>query len=66
MGTRVGLILRLRAVVPLNLFRDQNLAAVSPNGNPFGVMARLACIKSPQTVCFWCRPSFILRPVDTW
>lgn len=33
---------------------------------PSGVIARLACINRPQTVCCWCRPSFILppRPVD--
>lgn len=52
-GTRVGLILRLSAAVPLNLERDQNFAAVSPRGKPSGVIAKLACIKSPQIACFW-------------
>jgi hypothetical protein len=47
-GTRVGLIFRLSAVVPLNLSRVQNLAAVSPSGRPSVEKARLACIMMPQ------------------
>ena len=50
----------------MNLARDQNLTAVSPSGSPSGVIAKLACIKSSQTVCFWGRLSFTLRPVDTF
>ena len=65
-GTRVGLIRRLSAAVPLNLVRDQNLAAVRPSGSPSGAIARLACIRSPQTACFLWRPSFSLRPADTF
>ncbi len=49
-GTRVGLILRLRAAVTLSLLRDQNFAAVSPSGMPSGVVAMLAW--SPQTARF--------------
>ena len=33
-GIRVGLILFLRAFVPLNFFRVQNLTAAIPSGNP--------------------------------
>src|SRR4051794_14912036 len=50
-GTRVGLIRRLSAFVPLNLARVQNLTAASPSGSPSVVTARLACISRPQTVC---------------
>ena len=55
-GTRVGLIRRLSAFVPLNLARVQNLIAASPNGSPSVVTARLACISKPQTVCILSRP----------
>jgi hypothetical protein len=33
-GTRVGLILRLSAAVPLNFFRVQNLTVAKPSGSP--------------------------------
>ena len=56
-GTRVGLILRSSAFVPLNLARVQNLTAASPSGSPSVVTARLACISEPQTVCILSRPS---------
>ena len=59
-GTRVGLIRFLRALVPLNLFRVQNLTAPRPSGKPSVVTARLACISSPQTVCIRMRPSLSL------
>ncbi|NUB05174.1 hypothetical protein FW320_03090 [Azospirillum sp. Vi22] len=57
MGTRVGLIFLLRAAVPLNLVRVQNLTAPSPRGRPSVVAARLACISNPHTVCMRNRPS---------
>lgn len=50
MGTRVGLILPLSAVVAQNRSLDQSLAAVSPSGKPYGVIARLTCISIPQIV----------------
>jgi len=56
-GTRVGLTRRFRALVPLNLDRDQKRAAAKPSGRPSGVTARLACISSPQMVCSRKRPS---------
>jgi hypothetical protein len=60
MGTRVGLTLRLSAALPLNFSRDQNLAVVSPSGNPSVVTAREACMSSPQTVCIRNRPALSL------
>src|SRR6266700_1836513 len=41
MGTRVGLILRFRALAPWNLSRLQNLMAASPSGRPSTVVTRL-------------------------
>ena len=68
-GMRVGLILFLRAFVPLNFFRAQNLTAAIPSGNPSVVTARLECISSPQTVCMRSRPdlslpllTFVVKP----
>ncbi len=55
-GTRVGLILRFSAAVPLNCWRDQNLMAAKPSGRPSIVTARLACMRRPQTVCILKRP----------
>ena len=49
-GTRVGLILRLSAFVPLNLSLVQNLIAVKLSESPSVVTARLECIRIPQTV----------------
>ncbi len=43
-GTRVGLTLRLRAFVPLNVCRDQNFTAASPSGRPSVVTASEACM----------------------
>ena len=40
----------LRALVPLNFLRVQNLTAVSPSGLPAVVTARLECINSPHLV----------------
>ena len=51
----------LRALVPLNFLRVQNLAAARPNGTPSVVTTKLECSKSPQTVRVVGRPSF-LRP----
>ena len=68
-GIRVGLILFLRAFVPLNFFRVQNLAAAIPSGNPSVVTVRLECINSPQSVCMRWRPdlslpllTFVVKP----
>ena len=63
-GTRVGLIFRFSAAVPLNLSRDQTFTAVRPSGSPSGVTARLACSSRPHSVCWRKRPSFSLRPVE--
>ncbi len=52
-GTRVGLILRSGAAVPLNFHRVQTFAAVTPSGTPSSVTARLVCRSRPQRV--WCR-----------
>jgi hypothetical protein len=62
MGTRVGLIFRLIAGVPVNVSRDQNFAAVRPSGKPSGVIARLPCNSIPQMTWRWWRPCFILCP----
>ena len=51
MGTRVGLILRLRAAVPSNVWRDQNFTAERPNGRPCVVTTSEACMSRPHTVC---------------
>ena len=68
-GTRVGLTFLLRALVPLNFFRVQNLAAAIPSGKPSVVAARLECINSPHTVCMRSRPdlslpllTFVVKP----
>src|SRR5215210_7913545 len=45
-GTRVELILRLSAAVPLNCCRDQNFTAERPRGRPSGVTTRDACMRS--------------------
>ena len=50
MGTRVGLIERLRALAPLNFERVQNLMAASPSGRPSVVTAKLECIRMPRMV----------------
>lgn len=62
-GTRVGLIFRFSAAVPLNLSRDQTFTAVRPNGSPSGLTARLACSSRPHSVCWRKRPSLSFRPV---
>lgn len=62
MGIRVGLIFFLRAAVPLNFFRVQNLTAANPSGTPSIVTARLECIRMPQTVCDLRRPA-LSRPL---
>jgi hypothetical protein len=60
-GTRVGLILRLRAAVPSNCcWRDQDFTADKPSGKPSSVTARLACMRRPQTVCILNRPALSL------
>lgn len=59
MGTRVALMLRLSALVPLSLLRFQNLRVHSLCGRPCSVIARLECIKMPQTVWRATRP---MRP----
>ena len=41
MGTRVGLIFRFRALVPLNSLRLQNLIAAKPSGSPSVVTAKM-------------------------
>src|SRR5262249_47014989 len=48
-GTRVGLTLLLRALVPLNFWRVQNVTAARPSGTPAVVTPRLEGISSPQT-----------------
>src|SRR3954467_6195682 len=60
MGTRVGLILRLSAAVPLNCCRDQNFTADRPNGRPAVVTAREVCMRRPHTVCIRKRPALSL------
>jgi hypothetical protein len=55
-GTGVGLTLLLRALVPLNFWRVQNLTAARPSGTLSVVTTRLECISSPQTVWVTCRP----------
>ena len=60
MGTLVGLTFRFRAAVPLNFFLVQNFTAARPSGSPSAVTARLACISSPQTVCWRYRPCLSL------
>lgn len=55
-GTVVGLITRLRALVPLNPLRDQNWTAANPRGAPAVVSTKPECIGSPQAVCMPCRP----------
>ncbi len=62
-GTRVGFIFRLSAVVPLNLSRDQNFVAVRPSGKPSGVIAKLACISIPQTRYFFRQSPLFFGPV---
>jgi hypothetical protein len=52
----LGLTLLLRALVPLNFFRVQNLTAARPSGTPAVVTTRLECSSSPQTVWVTCRP----------
>ena len=54
-GMRVGLTFPLRALVPLNFLRVQNLTAARPSGTPSGVSTRLECISSPQRVTVACR-----------
>src|SRR5206468_1205733 len=49
-GTRVGLIFFLSALVPLNSFLVQNLMAEIPNGSPSVVTTRLECIRMPHVV----------------
>lgn len=44
-GTRVGLIFRFSAAVPLNLSRDQTFTAVRPSGSPSGVTASVRDIR---------------------
>src|SRR3954470_10590368 len=62
MGTRVGLTLRFKALVPLNLLRVQNLITASPIGGHSEVTARLECLRTPHSV--WSRglPSFPFLP----
>ncbi len=50
MGTRVGLILRFKAAVPLKKARVQTFKAVNPSGSPAVVQARLVCIRMPHSV----------------
>jgi hypothetical protein len=64
MGTLVGLTFRLRAAVPLNFFLVQNFTAARPSGSPSAVTARLAGIRTPQTVCWRYRPCSSL-PLST-
>lgn len=59
-GTRVGLILRLSAAVPLNCCRDQTFTAERPNGRPSVVTASEVCMRRPQTVCMRKRPALSL------
>jgi hypothetical protein len=63
-GTRVGLFFFLRAAVPLNFSRVQNLTAARPKGTPSVVTAKLERIRSQQTVCIRKRPSLPLAAVD--
>src|SRR3954447_20734918 len=63
MGTLVGLTFRFRAAVPLNFFLVQNFTAARPSGSPSAVTARLACIRSPQTVLA-IAALLVLAPVD--
>ncbi|WP_369009163.1 DDE-type integrase/transposase/recombinase [Aminobacter carboxidus] len=42
--------LALRASVPLNFVRVQNITAVRPRGVPVRVTARLECISTPHKV----------------
>ncbi len=59
-GTRVGLIFRFSAVVPLNFLRVQNLIADSPSGSPSVVTATLECIRIPHCV----RPAVLpVKPI---
>jgi len=47
-GTGVGLIFFLRAAVPLNFCRVQNLMAAKPKVSPSVVTTKLECISNPR------------------
>src|SRR6185503_6531567 len=60
----VGLIFFFRAAVPLNFCRVQNLTAARPSGSPSRVIAKLECMRMPQTVWDRTRPA-LSRPLFT-
>src|SRR5215469_12812401 len=51
-GTRVGLIFFLRAPVPLNLSRIQNLTAARPKGRPAGPVVTLTDAREDERPLF--------------
>src|SRR4051812_6442574 len=65
MGTRVGLILRLRALVPLNFLRVQNFMAAKREGQALG-RHRQACMHQQTTTGVVPQASLIILAGDAF